>query len=89
MAKRPHTPIMSKRQFRAMAAARAAMEGRIDPSTLFGAARQMFESMKTRGPKSPKAHMREVAGRRFARLPERVMRRRTRQRRLRRLKKAA
>ena len=78
---RPHTRIRSKKQFRAMAAARAAQEGRISKSSLYGAAKEMAESMVTSGPKSPKAHMEEVAGKKYKRLPKSVSARRARLRR--------
>ena len=78
---RKHTPIRSKRQFRAMAAARSAQEGKIPASSLYGASKEMAESMKTTGPKSPKAHMEEVAGKKYKRLPKSVSARRARLRR--------
>jgi hypothetical protein len=83
MAERPHTPIVSKEQFAAMAAARSAQEGKTDPSKLYGAAKQMYESMKASGPKSPKAHMEEVVGRRYQKLPKKVgaLKRRAKRRR--------
>lgn len=59
---RKHTDIKSKKEFRAMAAARAAQEGKIPLSELYGASKEMYKSMKKSGPKSPKAHMEEVAG---------------------------
>lgn len=68
---RKHTPIVSEAQFRAMAAARSAQEGKTDPSELYGAAAEMYESMKKTGPKSPKAHMGEAAGKR---LPSKIAR---------------
>jgi len=72
--KRPHTPIVSKKQFKAMAATRAAQEGKIPASSLYGASAEMFESMKKSGPKSPKAHMQEKAGKKYKSLPVEVSR---------------